>query len=192
MPIYAHYKTTLESGVTKTFGGHGNFFRLLTTTGSNQLKISFDSGVEQTIYPGMGIRRIDGKFFGDIAFTNPNASSVTLEYCIAVNAEIEDNRVSIADNISVTDISDEIETPVAITATTTAAAIASSSTQKALWLQNNGSVDVWIGDANVDGSSSRGIKLEAGKQMVIPTNGAVYHRTTASTTTLSYMRLKQS
>lgn len=57
---------------------------------------------------------------------------------------------------------------------TTPRSIVADSTQKELIVQNNGSVDVWFGDTNVDVSSERGTKIKSEDVYILDLTAAVY------------------
>lgn len=179
---------TLAAGVSRDVNIQGNFFRVLSTTGSADILVQIGSGRETPVPAGLGVDLPEGEKFDKIRFRNSEGSQVVVQYAIG-NGKILDDRSTFTGTVNTLEaVSNTLATPASISVPTTAPGspqVAASTTTREVWVQNNGSFDLWVGDSNVDGANNRGVKIIPGGLAVFVTSAALYMRANGGTTTAS-------
>lgn len=178
--VYQDYSITLASGARQDFQCHGRYLTILDNSLSTDMMVQFDGQPEQPIPKGFSVEIPENQNFITIAFRNPSVSSANIRFAIS-NGKVIDNRNVITGTVNVDNTANTITTPAKGTATTSAPgspAVAASSANRIVIIQNHGSNPIWFGDVNVDGANSRGIKIAAGDGYELHTASAVYLRST--------------
>lgn len=178
--VYQDYTIALAAGARLDFQCHGKYLTILDNSLSTDMMVQFDGQPEQPIPKGFSVEIPENENFITIAFRNPSVSSATIRFAIS-NGKVVDNRNVITGTVNVDNTANTLTTPAKGTATTSAPgspAVAASSANRVVIIQNHGSNPIWFGDANVDGSNSRGIKIAAGDGYELNTASAVYLRST--------------
>ncbi len=182
---------TIAAGVIRMVHCHARMLRIWECS-ANYIAVSFDGQPYSDLVAGAGYDFRDGEYFSKVEFHNTGGAAVTLTYTLA-QGRVYDDRVVIAGTVVTNPAGDTINTPAAITVTATAVSIAANTGRREIILQNNGTENIWIGDANVDGNNSRGIKIAPDMIVAVPTEAAVYHRCeTGKTSTLSILENDRS
>ena len=104
------------------------------------------------------------------------------------------NRVVISGDLSVTDISDGISTPAKVDVATGSAQslIAANTNRKEIIVQNTGVYELWVGDANIDPPTNRGIKIVANDSITLATTAQLYGEAVTGATIASLLELTKS
>jgi len=87
-----------------------------------------------------------------------------------------------------------IETPpaIAVAAHPAGMPITADLDQLKVIITNTGDQEIWVGDANVDSTASRGIPLVIGSTIILRTTGIIYLQSVpAGDGQASYMRIKR-
>ena len=186
---YKEYRAIIDAGNIDEKAVSATAFRILSITSNADVEVTINRGVEYTLKAGLGFRD-DKTEIRHIQLRNAGTSQITVEYAIG-NGDIWDSRLSLSGVISVLNVSDEIDSPVAISCSDTVATLASDANAKEVIIQNNGTENVWFGDSNVDPATMRGTLLEPGDTMVMDCNAEISFKCdTGETTTVSVNRLK--
>lgn len=179
---------TLAANTGREVNIVGNFLRVLATSGSVDIFVQIGDGRETQIPAGLGVDLPEGEKFSKVRFRNSEGSQVVVQYAIG-NGKILDDRTTFTGTVNTLEaVSNTLATPAAISVPTTApgaAQVAAASTTREVWVQNNGSFDLWVGDSNVDGANNRGVKIIPGGLAVFVTSAALYMRANGGTTTAS-------
>lgn len=190
---YRHVEAVIEANGRQTIDVHARFITLLGNSGTQDIKIQIEDQTEEVLPAGVSIELADGeRFFNFVRLINQTAAQITVQIAFSAG-RIIDNRVTIANVLNVKDVADTIESPAKITATSTAGAvtIAADTDQRGIILENHSANIVWWGDANVDGSATRGTRLFPSKKEFIPTEAKLYLHAPAGNSDLTYVRLKR-
>lgn len=192
--IYRHFTRTIADGVTINVNVYGRFITLLSNTSSTDILVSIDNDQYERLPQGISVELSEKEFFTELFFRNDSGASVTIKFCVSAG-KIYDNRVVISGDLSVTDISDGISTPAVIdlnAGNSYTATIAVNANRKEVIIQNCGSYDIWAGDANVDPSNDRGIKIIANDNITIACTALITLKSNSQTTKASIMELTKS
>lgn len=113
--VYQYYAPSLTDGQILPVHAYGRFLTLLSNTSSTPIKISIGDTPFQNLPFGLSVELPPANNFTILRFQNDSGATVTIEFCISAG-RIYDNRVNLSGDIDVTDISDILQTPAAITA----------------------------------------------------------------------------
>ena len=185
--VYAYFEMQLQAGEYRETAVFGNFLNMLGNSGSKNVLVAIDGQPEQQLPQAISMDLPDTQNYTMIGFRNPNAGAVTIQFSCS-NGRVYDNRIVLSGSLSVNLTPDNFTTPASIAVATTApgaAAVAASSSNREVWIQNNGGNDIWWGDANVDGANNRGIKIKPGDCPIISTAAAIYLRSTVGASVAS-------
>lgn len=191
--IYQDNSITLSAGQFYQLYATGRFLTILDNSLSTDMMFSFDGQPEQSIPKGISVELPETEKFITINIRNPAGSAATIRFSIS-NGQVYDNRNVITGTVTVDNTSNTISTPAKGTATTAAPgapAIAASSANRIVIIQNQGANPIWWGDSAVDGANSRGIKIPAGEGYEIATASAIYLRSTGGNSDYSYAVLSR-
>ena len=249
--FYQYFERTIANNGIAPIYAFSRFITLLENSASVNIRMSINDQPYQQLPQGISVELPAAEVLKSIAFYNVSGATCTIKFALSAG-RIYDNRVVIAGDLDVTDISNNITTPVStialdennlinnaaavnkgggkvgipltsqpfatgeiltiantvnynatdwivdatssanevvITATysaetfdgvddsiglTTPRSIGADTTRKELIIQNNGAVDVWIGDTNVDVTTKRGTKLVTADIAILSVTAAVY------------------
>lgn len=182
---------TLAAGQRKRVDEVASFFMLVSNTGDKKIKISIDDDPLSECPVGYEYQEKEkDSFYAHIDFMNSSASPATIEYIMSTGLV----RSSPAGQITIRDIANSIETPVALllnVGNSYTQTISADADQKGLEIQNTGANDCWYGDTNVDPATKRGIKLDVGADKILPITCSLVLKSADVDCTISYMRLKE-
>lgn len=188
---FSFRKLTLVAGERKRVNEVASFFMLVSNTGDKKIKISIDDDPLSECPVGYEYQEKEkDSFYSHIDFQNPSASSATIEYIMSTGLV----RSSPAGELTVKDIANSIETPVAITlnaGNSYTQTITANADQKGIEIQNTGSNDCWYGDTDVAPATKRGIKLDVGADKILPITCSLVLKSADVVCSVSYMRLKK-
>lgn len=158
----------LPSGEEFKVSAVGSFVTLLSYTGtSDDVYISIGGESFQILPKGISIKLSSGQDFTNLRFKQLSGAPQSLAVALTTGEVYDSRLILTATSLDVNIASNSLESPVPVTVTSTIGiAVAADSTGREVILQNNGSNDIWLGDANIDPATSRGYKLEVGTQVV--------------------------
>lgn len=112
--LYQFYNPSITAGATRPYSVYGRFITLLSNTSLTPILVSLDAQPMQPMPFGISIELPDNEVFHNIKFKNDTLATVKIEFCTSAG-RIYDNRVNLSGDIDVTDISDILFSPPAIT-----------------------------------------------------------------------------
>jgi len=183
--VYRRFQKVLNNNDVATVDVNGRFLTILDNTSATDLEFAIGDEVFQAIPKGISVElptNPDGtdNFFGQIQIRNTTGAAATITIAVS-SGHIYDNRIVIssATVLLVNSTGGTLTTPVKYTTGTGAPgapAVAAAASTREVWIYNGGGDTVWMGDANVDGSSVRGIPIAPGQTAIIDTAAAIYLR----------------
>lgn len=176
MPVDNRTITIVAGGFQDVFI-YGRVLTIFEAT-ATAINIALDGEPISAWREGQGIELGEDVWFKQIRFENTGGAASTIQYAVS-NHRIVDNRAVVSGELEVDAAGNSVVTPAGIAVSDVAAAIAANTSRREIVLQNNGANDIWIGDANVDAATSRGIKLQPGDVLILATASVLYHRCAA-------------
>lgn len=192
--IYQDYQVILSAGEFRSFQVHGNYFRILSNSATDNPLVSFDGQSEQPIPSGLSVELPDNTNFVTVNVRNPSAGSTTLRFCVS-NGKVDDSRSEISGVVVVNASGDSLSTPVKYAAGTGApvsAAVASDVLTRQVLIQNHGANAVWCGDSDVDGANTRGIKISPDETLVLESSADIYLRAVGAASDCSILKISKA
>lgn len=191
--FYRYFERTITNGSTALLSVYGRFLTLLNNTSSTDILISISNQQYEQLPQGLSVELPPENVFTEIKFQNTSGATITIKFCIS-NGRVYDNRVVISGDLSVTDISDGISTPAKVDVATGSAQslIAVNTNRKEIIIQNTGDFDLWIGDANIDPPTNRGIHLVSNDSITLATTAQIYGEAVTGATIASLLELTKS
>lgn len=113
--IYRFYRKTIANNAFAPVNVWAKFIVLLANTSTTNILISIAGEEFEELPKGISVRLPDNQNFTEIKFKNVSGAACTIEFAVSAG-DVIDNRFIITGDITVTDISDAITTPVPITA----------------------------------------------------------------------------
>lgn len=188
-----HFEITIANDSVYRINAYANYLKIVEYSASDKIEISLANQAFEKIPSGISMALPQGEEFSYIDLKNETGADVSVELMLS-NALLYDNNLSISNELNADISTDTIATPAPVTATAVAGAVSipSEVDRRELIIQNNhATYDVWIGDANVNSVTSRGIKLLAGQQIILTTSAQIHFHSPSGNATLSYMSLSK-
>lgn len=184
---YQHFSVSnLASGSIHKEGVLGNFLLLLSYTGTDNIYVSFGGETFQVLPKGIAVELPEDEKFLDLRFKQTSGAAQSFDFVIT-SGKVFDSRLVLNGTIAADIIPDSLTTPASFAVDDTAQiAVAADTNTQSVLLQNNGSNDIWIGDANVAPATSRGTKIAPNGSLPVGVKDDIYARCAAGlTSTLS-------
>lgn len=192
--IYQYFEHQIAAGEIYEVAAYGRFLKLISNSGATDILVTLGENHKEQRFPqGISVQLADTeKSFTLVRFRNDTVAAVTIKFCFSAGIIYYDS-VTVSGELNVDPSTDTIETPAKLTATNVAAAvsIAAEATQREIILNNQSANTIWYGDANVDGSTGRGIELPPFQRVAVMTSSIIYFHAPAGNSDLSIMRLKK-
>lgn len=191
--FYQFFSITIAAGEVYHINSYSHFITLLSSTGVQSIMISIGGQAMQELPAGLSVELPQDQNFTFLEFKNNELVPVTITFSLSSGA-VQDNRNIITGIIAVNPSGNTFVTPAAIAVAVGApgaVSIAANPGRREVIIQNNGANPIWAGDANVDGTSNRGILIEIGATVVLSTEAAIYLRSTGGASTASYAEIKR-
>ena len=189
--FYQRLTYTLADGELREIHTFAKFFKILSNTGATDIDFSLGGQTFYKIPAGISIELPAGDQMTNIRLQNNTGGVATVDMVLS-NGRVIDDRNIISGTVVVDSSGSTINTPAKITATNVAAAVSipANTSRKAVIIYNNHATNiVWIGDANVNGSTLRGIPINPGESPTINTKAAIYTHSPSGNADLSYMEV---
>lgn len=184
--IYREIEIRIPANSQISMGLYGKFLQVLENSSTTKVVMKIEDEEETTLTTGISFKIGEGSnFYRSIIFKNTTGAN--MDITIAVSDElVTDARLNLQGTINVNNTPDTLASPAAAAPSTSAAVVvAADASNKEVTLQNNGAVDIWIGDSNIDPSANRGYKLVVDASVIWNTAAAIYARTASGTGVLS-------
>lgn len=188
--ILKDFEITIPAGGYKRVDFYSNILSILENSAADEISVGIGDMSPVALRAGIQIILPQDKPYKHILFYNTAAESTTVKFILS-KEEVRDNRLTITGSVFST-IQDNtapagtVSTPASLSVSVQTS-IAANASRKELIIQNNGTAAIRYGDE--DTAVDRGLRLEAGKQVVLTTIAQVYLIAETGTQTVDYMEL---
>lgn len=173
---YQEFNYTIDAGDKQTIYFVFRYFRILSITGTSNLKLRFGQNVNVTDFAGAGLGIELDETYDQVEITNNDASPVTLRVALAMG-RVFDDRLSVSSTVSVSNVSPASfvsSADVAVSSLATTSVLAANTSRKEAFICNKNANGGIVKLSDSAGGASEGIEIPAGSTFIVSTTAQLY------------------